>query len=935
MISLPVKLCYSAIPQRPASAVLLPGDDAAEWIRYLNAGGVDLESVRLLPVPDPTAQHRVIGAVCPVPPHAVSQLNQKLSRYGRLAGRLFVPLHATFDPPPEESEWNQLLASGQSLWVWHPQSGLIQFDAEHELRIADLFQSPQIEFTDWTSAVPGTAFNQHLHSLQADLAATVEDVISGGQDDIATQQENLKELPPGPSEPSKKNWKRIVGVPLTPLTSLAGWLEAQIPESEHGSRFMTRIASLLQQVANMTPGLQEMREREIRRLLDKLLADPDEGLRYAIPLSGAPGRGVANPGSRLSRRNIDYRPGRNSGGPVDFWSLDYHLQHQLLNSYRESAEREVRLGRFRRAAYIHAQLLGDYRAAATVLVQGRYFHEAAAVYREKLKAPHDAARCLEQGGLLDEAIAIYVELRQFVKVGQLHERMERSEEARNAFRTAVNERLTQMDRLQAAEILILHLHESEEALCVLSDGWPDSAQSERCLRRYFELAASLGAHDNSLAKIEELRHQDLSTAQQSELIQVLSRVVGSYPDRRVTACAADTTRILAATYLEKSPPPYRRILRAVSRLSSEDLLYDRDCRRFQRMPRLEAEPVAPERKTSGRTVTVQHVRSIRLPADFMWIQAISVGAHYYLVGHDDEQTLMLLRGAWNGDDQTHVSARWVGPELMDGSVPAFLAFDEHAKSCVQIARRNMPPMPPRLLPATNEYPRSITGETPGWLPPDCLGFARSGLSNWVINRQLQVVHGNRDGVQIFTQELEFDESPDISRLPLPLPMHARSEGLYVAVGSILFRVSGQRSQQQLLFPSEITSITGSLNHTRQRLLATHATGAFLLFPTAKQFGHIMLEEEWPHLQGTILDDGRAVLWSPVAFGTGELRVYSTTNLQATFLGSTAAPQSVARRLQESPEQPLKLLPAGQPNQFGMVPHFKGSTIEIWECPPTR
>ena len=86
---------------------------------------------------------------------------------------------------------------------------------------------------------------------------------------------------------------------------------------------------------------------------------------------------------------------------------------QLRAKYMELAGREMRLGRYRRAAYIYAHLLGDLTNAAAALIAGKHWREAAVLYRDRLKRPEMAAKCLEQGGLWAEAIEFYEQLERF------------------------------------------------------------------------------------------------------------------------------------------------------------------------------------------------------------------------------------------------------------------------------------------------------------------------------------------------------------------------------------------------------------------------------------------------------------------------------------------------------------------------------------------
>jgi len=128
------------------------------------------------------------------------------------------------------------------------------------------------------------------------------------------------------------------------------------------------------------------------------------------------------------------------------------MRHELAARYRELADREIRLGRHRRAAYIYATLLGDWAASAATLRTGGYYREAATLYQERLQRPRDAAACLEEDGAWNEAINLYEKLSDYEKVGQLYRKIEQHEHAESAYRKAVAQHLQHGDRTAAARL---------------------------------------------------------------------------------------------------------------------------------------------------------------------------------------------------------------------------------------------------------------------------------------------------------------------------------------------------------------------------------------------------------------------------------------------------------------------------------------------------
>src|SRR5258706_6839588 len=169
----------------------------------------------------------------------------------------------------------------------------------------------------------------------------------------------------------------------------------------------------------MNSNLDRMRHKELHRLLHLLEKDPEAGLRHAIPMNDFAHRGLGRPGGRLGERPPDLDVNRLGGGPADFWHVPDHLQQVLRRRYREMADRELQLGRHRRAAYIYAELLGDLVSAAHALKQGQLYREAAVIYEEHLHNPLEAARCLADGGLLLEAIERYEKLERWLEAADL------------------------------------------------------------------------------------------------------------------------------------------------------------------------------------------------------------------------------------------------------------------------------------------------------------------------------------------------------------------------------------------------------------------------------------------------------------------------------------------------------------------------------------
>src|SRR6185436_172079 len=84
-------------------------------------------------------------------------------------------------------------------------------------------------------------------------------------------------------------------------------------------------------MAALSGALEAARNRELNRLLRMLESNPDEGLKYALPLSALDdSRGRAPPGSILPRRPIDFNLRKLQGGEaVDSWNFAGDMQQRL------------------------------------------------------------------------------------------------------------------------------------------------------------------------------------------------------------------------------------------------------------------------------------------------------------------------------------------------------------------------------------------------------------------------------------------------------------------------------------------------------------------------------------------------------------------------------------------------------------------------------
>ncbi len=843
MLSLPLELRYGAAARREAAAWVVPGDGPRQWLDEIAGWEVPLAGARLYVVPQARDDLRPRGVLIVLPAERRPKISPKAQPYACLAGRLYAPVEARVEPEVADAELASLLGSDDRTYVWHPAVGLVAFEPGDALRVEDLLAAPPRREAAWDRAQPGVAVNRRILSIEPLSPPTIETILEEGRGDIGSQPLESDRLPPSPDEPGGGPLASLGQAMQGFLARAARWMAKGLARGRgQGSGaaapgMLSRVAAWAErQLARLSEQLLAERFREISRLLHLLETDPDEGLRYALPLAeaGHAPRGLAPPGSRLGRRNVDFTLRGLGGGPADYWRLPGQYHQRLHAKYRALANRELQLGRYRRAAYIFAQLLGDLPAAASALTSGGHWREAAALYRERLHRPWDAARCLEQGGLWSEAISLYSELGAHEKAGDLYARLDQRENAERAWRLAVHAHDLADNHLEAARLLEEKLNAPGEALGRLDAGWPGSHQAAQCLQQSFRLLGRLGRHDETLRRIERLTWRSLPDHAVGPLVDNLAQVATGYPDETVRRHAADATRRQAAELLPQSTPlAAEHYVTAVASLVPDDRLLARDCERFVRRHR---ERGTVRRPPAERTLTL--VRIIELPGGVEWQAATCAGTVFYAAGYLGGR-IVVVRGRWDGSIQ--VAEGWSpGPPVLSPERPLLLAPNPLATDLLIVHPVGGPAMRWRAFPETDSFRRQLWAGTPEWMPQGAIGVARvPGGLTWVVAQQA-------DGLVLYayspTGTLAASRVfpvPAGWRPPVvPLPIHARAESVYLAIGEQLVKVHHDYRVERIELPDTIVALTGSQPHSTPRLAAALEHGASAYFDDGPR-GHIV------------------------------------------------------------------------------------------------
>ena len=519
-----LKLQLHSSPRGPLRAAFLRGNAPQHWLGTLQSWGIPLSELEAYAVPQSKSDLRVAGLLLIMRQgHFSAQLDFQ-EPYRCIGQALLIPQYADVQPQVAEEEWKNLL-----IYDWHffhPGIGMVGFHHSDRISLADLLTYPAPLEQDWSLAKPGPPSAPALRQISV-LQPKVEDIFAQVQ---GVGDKDLKEL--GKNKPSPEDGKDIRSTLLSSLEKLLNQ-RPNLRDGETQGWLGKMLDRLEMRISQILADLQKQRESEIDRLLKLYQDDPEEALRYSIPLdSPYEGRGIAPPSGLLGRNNDpDFKlGGLNTGGPRDNWNLDAQRQIALRQHYLRLANQKIAEGDFRKAAYIHAHLLGDFHTAANVLEQGKHFYEAAILYRDHLKDKQRAAQCFEKGGLYTEAIDLYLELGENEKAGDLYTLIDRPEEARIQYQGCIEVALGRADYLDAARLYQSKLADDVNAKCTLLNGWQQNQNPIACLQRYFDFYQQVN-HESFDLEVQTIYQTQVKPMQHSAFMEVLKEI-GKNEQRR-------------------------------------------------------------------------------------------------------------------------------------------------------------------------------------------------------------------------------------------------------------------------------------------------------------------------------------------------------------------------------------------------------------------
>lgn len=698
-----LQLRYNKHTQLPASAAFLHGDHTVEWLKQISRWGIDAGEFSCYIIPTSINKLKPAGLFVIFNNAAITKDFDLLHPYRCIGKRLFIPCNTTLFPYITNTELDQLL-----LWhlqVFHPSIGLVGFEENTSINIADLFIYPTLKNTCWSFADPGLADKPPFTQIIV-TPPSVDEVMKEIKTDI--HQKPIEDIIP---DSEKKNpllekllniIKLVLFLPLLALLKLFGLFS--IPLTGNYSRPISGKPGLLQQfqtwIEKNLDELQKKRDKELKRLSDLFDKDTNEALQFAIPLNSPyldRGKQAAL-SSSLFRRLTQFNLGGLGGGTaVDAWDLGNHY-HSLRTKYLNAAEKEIQQKDFKKAAYVYAHLLGDYYNAAKVLEQGNFYREAATLHKDHQKNIPAAAQCLERGGLYSEAIGLYKDLKEDEKIGDLYRQMQQENNAQQYYEYCVERKIESDNLLDAARVVHEKMQQEERARELLLQGWKGNYQHELCLKKYFDLIIEKEEQDIDKT-VNHIYREHTAERKELPLLNVLEYVNAKSNNKTVLHASQE----IAYEILHKEAVKGNtQTLHNLKKFLPNNKLIGSDTSRF----------ASSNARKSLNTIPPE----FKLDQTIRWKKTTSHRNQFIAVGIKNKQ-LHMARANWYGNIEYY---SWE-TEVEDHNYFNFITAPFYSNHIILHSASRIP-IARRVLPKNKYFADSLVVSCPVWLHKFSLQF---------------------------------------------------------------------------------------------------------------------------------------------------------------------------------------------------------------------
>lgn len=481
----------------PICGFTIKGASLYQWLIEIQLMNIELEDIKLFPLPGETP-NSIWGYFVKfnVPNKQINTNQHELVQ--AVDDIFFFPQYTEFSPKLSSTDIRELIQA-RALF-YHPETGFVELD--DELNISDYISAPKelkVKVLEpiRTDEIP---YKIKRYSL---LALNEDETIQNFENQFP-EKESLPNKPLTIWDKIKLFFYRYI---LSRIFN--NYSEKTVKPANWFEKVKSKFNSVKYNLKQDHQDLEERNKKEVDKLMEMLENNPDEALKYAIPIDDTGlSRGSANAAFRFGkfRDSLSYNTRSFSGSG---YSIDLGDKTEILRrKYINAANKLIEEGKHEKAAFIYIKLLNNYRDAAQILHKGGFYKESASIYLKQLKDARKAAQVYEEGNLLTNAIEIYKRINDFSKVGDLYSLLHNKVEAEKYYQLEIEKLINTSNYFNAAEIYLYKIKDKESGQSVLLNAWNRQSDSVKCLNTYFSTLNNSKLYSKKLHFIYDEIKQD-------------------------------------------------------------------------------------------------------------------------------------------------------------------------------------------------------------------------------------------------------------------------------------------------------------------------------------------------------------------------------------------------------------------------------------------
>lgn len=556
----------------PIGGILIRDAFVINWIKEIQLIGFNLDEIKIYPIPA-TKVNTIWGCLI------LSQNKLNLHKIGKnelfqiVSSNLFIAEKSIISPSLTMSEIEKLFASGMHLI--HPDVGIVEF--LEELNISKLIKQPELKNVTVRAPEKGVFIPKKINSFQV-LPVSSEEVLKNLEHNIFPKKEKLPEQPLTLFEKGKLALYKALFFKTTNYKS-----SLNSNSKIHRNAFLEKIESLINAVTKNSSWVQKLEEdyenleernqKQIDKLMDLLKKNPEEALKYAIPLDGTgTTRGGVNQRFELSKRWFDFSLFSGSVN-TGTGSIDLGIHYNVLqDQYNKTAQDLINNKEYLKAAFVYMKLLKNYHLAAKVLEDGKHYQESATIYLKHLNDKKKAAECYEKGNLIADAIDLYKDLGENEKVGDLYISIHKKKEAEVYYVKVIDEYTSRNQYVKASLIYKVKMQDAMRGQALLKSGWLENKDAVNCLNNYFNNIKDLNVLKN---EINQVFKNELKSENKEHFISVIK--LEYQKNNELASTIREMAYQVVADHIHKNPA----IVKELKAFNPKDFELSKDVLRFK------------------------------------------------------------------------------------------------------------------------------------------------------------------------------------------------------------------------------------------------------------------------------------------------------------------------------------------------------------------